>query len=447
MNWKWMDLFYKNLNPPAIREWTQIFLQMEIWMQAVVFGLFVFLIGICILECWWGWRMNVYARFAAGFALGFHVFLIILTAGGFAGPGKALLYAALAGAVLGALNAWLERVFQFAVGFVFGTVFSSWFLPACFHLKLSSGGGRIWSLVICVAAGALFALAAKKAGFLLTALTGGIVLGNICCAFLPAGKLPLDKIPFLSEKLSKGQLKNLIPILIAASGALIQLLQVLADRKARKELEIPSGESLGHAFESGSVRNTPGQDQAGSSSSEEKDADTITMAQAEAVLVEKARELAQAASRSTQSARARDRYEDVAEGLYGADVAAKKLGMTEEEFLEGMKRCGYGPAEEEASGAAAAGSETAAEETGAAAAGSETAAEETGTDEAGIEALEADSGSEAKDTGAETAVPESDEEDAGTEETVSEATAEGSDTAAADPEAESGSTDTDQTEE
>ena len=67
----------------------------------------------------------------------------------------------------------------------------------------------------------------------------------------------------------------------------------------------------------------------------------MSVAEAEAVLVEKARELALAASRNAEEMRLHERYEDVAEGLYSAQAAADRLGMTESQFLDGMKQSGY----------------------------------------------------------------------------------------------------------
>ena len=78
-----------------------------------------------------------------------------------------------------------------------------------------------------------------------------------------------------------------------------------------------------------------------SSEPEEVDEDEVSLAQAEEVLVEKAKELALAASKGAQQARLRERYEDVSEGMYSAEVAARKLGMTEEEFIKGMRKAGF----------------------------------------------------------------------------------------------------------
>ena len=72
------------------------------------------------------------------------------------------------------------------------------------------------------------------------------------------------------------------------------------------------------------------------------------MVQAEEVLVEKAKELALAAARSAEQARLKERYEDVAAGLYSAKIAAGRLDMSEEAFTAGMKRAGYSIPGEEA---------------------------------------------------------------------------------------------------
>ncbi len=342
MNWNMMDLAVKHLNISALKEWKDTVLEMSIWMQAIVVGALVLLIGASLLSLFWGLKMTRSARFAAGSTSVFHITLIILIAEYSMESQKALIISAIAGVAAGFIYAFLERVFQFAAGFVFGTVLATWLLPEYFHMKLNAQSGRIWRLVIAIAAGVLFALIAKKLRFILTALEGGIVLGLLCEVFLP-----VTKIPWISEKLTKAQILNLLPLVIAGVGLLIQLFQWIAMIREQKALQIPSGEERDNiSVDNGEESPSEETAEAGADASQNEDDEIVSMAAAEEVLVEKARELALAASRSAQKARLKERYADVAEGMYSAEVAAKRLGITEEEFLDGMKKSGYLPESE-----------------------------------------------------------------------------------------------------
>ena len=343
MSWKMLDMAVRRLNPSSLREWKSVFESMSVWMQAVMVGALVLLIGVSVLSCWWGLKMKRSARFAAGAVSVFHIVMIILVMEYSIPTLRALIIAAIAGVGAGFVYAFLERVFQFAAGFVFGTVLSAYLLPKCFHQKPTAGSGIVWTLVIAGGAGVLFALLAKKLKFVLTALEGGVVLGLVCDAFLP-----VNRTPWVKDKLTGAQIENLLPLLIAASGVLIQLFQLLAIRAEQKALAIPTGDERDHIPgtqdepEHASDRDASGEDTPG-------DEDALSMAQAEEVLVEKAKELALAAARSAEHARLKERYEDVMAGLYGTEVAAQRLGMSEEAFVEGMRKAGYSvPGEEEA---------------------------------------------------------------------------------------------------
>ena len=203
-------------------------------------------------------------------------------------------------------------------------------------MDLGRNPGRILRLVIAIAAGGLFALLARKLRPVLAALLGGTILGLLIEVFLPYAS-----IPFLPQilKLSEGMYRNLLPLVLAAIGILMQLpqwIRVIREQKERKLLEERNAEETRES--SGEETDSP---------EEETQQETVptpaavSVAEAEAILVEKARELALAASRNAEDVRIRDRYEDVAEGLYGADIAAARLGMTVEAFLEGMRESGY----------------------------------------------------------------------------------------------------------
>ena len=336
MNWKMLDLAVRRLNVSALRDWKSVFPGMSVWMQAVLVGALVLLVGVSALSCWWGLKMNRSARFAAGAASVFYIVLIVMVMEYSQPEVKSLICAACAGVGAGFLYAYLERVFQFVAGFVLGTVLSAYLLPKCFHLEPTKGAGRIWTLVIAIAAGALFALCAKKLKFVLTALEGGIVLGLLCDAFLPVNKIPLVK-----EKLTTAQTINLLPLVFAATGVLIQLFQLLSIRAEQKALAIPTGDERDHISPAQDGESGDSPDGVASGDSKEADEDAISMVQAEEVLVEKAKELALAATRSAEHARLKERYEDVMAGLYSTKVASERLGMSEEAFVEGMKKAGY----------------------------------------------------------------------------------------------------------
>jgi hypothetical protein len=147
-------------------------------------------------------------------------------------------------------------------------------------------------------------------------------------------------------------------------GFVIQLIQFLVIWREQRALRIPAGEEQ----ESGSgVEKTQdasdgsGDGTAGEASGQDAQEEGISIAQAEEVLVEKAKELALAAARSTQQVRLKERCEDVAQGLYDAKTAADRLGMTEEAFLQEMKKAGFSlpqdfEAKEKGDGSTAAGS-------------------------------------------------------------------------------------------
>lgn len=338
-----MDLAVRQLNVDALIKWKNTFLSMSIWMQAVLVGVLVLLAGASVLSCWWGLRMTRSARFAFGATSVFYLVMILLTTEYELDSLKALIFAAVAGVAGGFLYTFLERVFQFVAGFVFGSVLAAWLLPKFFHLKPVSGAGRIWALVIAIAAGALFALLARKLKMVLTALEGGVILG-----LLAEMLFPVDEIPWINERLSEAQIRNILPLAFALTGLLIQFFQFLAIRSEQKSLQIPAGEE-----QADDVRSKEGE--SGQTDDEvqnpEVEEDAVSIARAEEVLVEKAKELAMAAARSTQQTRLKERCEDVSQGLYSVETAADRLGMTQEAFLQEMKRAGYAlPGEKDEAG-------------------------------------------------------------------------------------------------
>ena len=343
MIWKWMDLVTEYLNPDALIKYKENIAAMSPWLQGIVIGAVFLLAGCALLELLFALQMGKYARSVVGFSVGFAVCWLILSGYTEIEELRIVLYSLGAGVAAGLLNAFLERVFQFAVGFLYGTALATWLVPQILHMDLDVNPGRILRLVIAIAAGALFALLCRKLRPVLAALLGGTILGLLIEIFLPYAS-----IPFLPQvlKLSEGMYRNLLPLVLAAIGILIQLpqwIREIREQKERKLLEERTAEETRES--SGEETDSP---------EEETQQETVptpaavSVAEAEAILVEKARELALAASRNAEDVRIRDRYEDVAEGLYGADIAAARLGMTVEAFLEGMRESGYAiPGEEE----------------------------------------------------------------------------------------------------
>lgn len=343
MIWKWMDLVTEYLNPDALIKYKENIVAMSPWLQGIVIGAVFLLAGCALLELLFALQMGKYARSVVGFSVGFAVCWLILSGYTEIEELRIVLYSLGVGVAAGLLNAFLERVFQFAVGFLYGTALATWLVPQILHMDLDVNPGRILRLVIAIAAGALFALLCRKLRPVLAALLGGTILGLLIEIFLPYAS-----IPFLPQvlKLSEGMYRNLLPLVLAAIGILIQLpqwIREIREQKERKLLEERTAEETRES--SGEETDSP---------EEEIQQETVptpaavSVAEAEAILVEKARELALAASRNAEDVRIRDRYEDVAEGLYGADIAAARLGMTVEAFLEGMRESGYAiPGEEE----------------------------------------------------------------------------------------------------
>ena len=194
--------------------------------------------------------------------------------------------------------------------------------------------------MIAIAAGVLFALLAKILRPVLSALLGGTVL-----ALLTESFVSYESIPYLPQilDLSEGMYRNILPLAFAGIGFLVQLPQWIAgvrEEKERKAAERYAAQLSADSSES-SADSAPQETEENAQTDRGQTQAGLSVAEAEAVLVEKARELALAASRNAEEMRLRERYEDVAEGLYSPQAAADRLGMTEEQFLEGMKLSGY----------------------------------------------------------------------------------------------------------
>ena len=341
MNWKWLNLVTEYLNPDALAGCKDRILTMNPWIQGILVGAVFLLAGGALLELFFGLKMQKYARFVTGLSVGFAVCFVILSGCTDTETIRMLLYSLGAGIAAGLLYSFLERAYRFLEGFMFGTALAFWLVPEILKKEPDVNPGRIIRLVIAIAAGVLFALLAKVLRPVLSALLGGTILALLIEAFVP-----YESIPYLPQtlSLSEGMYRNILPLVLAGIGFLIQLPQWITqvrEEKERKAAERYIEEQTSGSSGSGDSGSSPEESEESTETDSRQVPAGMSVAEAEAVLVEKARELALAASRNAEEMRLRERYEDVAEGLYSAQAAADRLGMTETQFLEGMKQSGY----------------------------------------------------------------------------------------------------------
>ena len=341
MSWKWLNLVTEYLNPDALAGCKDRIITMIPWIQGILVGAVFLLAGGALLELFFGLKMQKFARFVTGLSVGFAVCFVILSGYTDTETVRMLLYSLAAGVTAGLLYTFLERAYRFAEGFLFGTALASWLVPQILNKEPDVNPGRIIRLVIAIAAGVLFALLAKILRPVLSALLGGTILALLIEAFVP-----YESIPYLPQtlNLSEGMYRNILPLVLAGIGFLIQLPQWITqvrEEKERKAAERYIEEQTSGSSGSGDSGSSPEESEESTETDSRQVPAGMSVAEAEAVLVEKARELALAASRNAEEMRLRERYEDVAEGLYSAQAAADRLGMTETQFLEGMKQSGY----------------------------------------------------------------------------------------------------------
>ena len=345
MIWEWMNCVTENLNPDALMQCRSTIGELSIWVQALLVGMLVLLAGCCLIECLFGLRMKAFSRFLTGFSLAFVVCFLLLYQRVDLNETGLVLYPALAGVTGGLMYAYLEHAFRFVTGFAFGLALASWLLPLLLHMDVSDHPGRIWRVAAAAVAGIVCALLTNKGRFLLSAVTGAAALALLAETFIP-----YDRIPYLSDGLglSEAMYRNLLAAVLAAAGILIQLIQLLVLRRKQKAEEAAARRAEEAAERERSREDGRENPEEENGPEEQEPAEDVSIADAEAILVEKARELAAAAARKSQMVRLQDRYADVAEGLYGLEVAARKLGMTQEAFLEGMRSSGFHLPEEAA---------------------------------------------------------------------------------------------------
>ena len=369
MIWNILEHFSNLMTSAAAGVWREAFAMLPAWMKAIAVFLLVLTLGMSLMECWWGYKMNAGARFFAGLGSGVNVAFLIaaLTVG--TEDRKVLIWVLAAGAGCALVYCLLPRLYLAAGGVILGCTAAAAagrFFPA---LEQGSRNGRILLAVLATAGGILAGIFAVKLGGVLHGLIGGALLGTIL-----AGLIPLERISFLSNIPAMNQrLFRIILIgICAGTGALAQSLSLHAVRKREKMFggsstqagEDRSSDPSGSSDDSAAARDS-GPSATGSRADENRGG-AGGLGQAEEGSRTggirrpgEAGSPAQAAGAgygSTQGPAAQDssgldvftRYElknldrcaDVAEGLYSPEIAARKLGMPEQMFLEAMDQKG-----------------------------------------------------------------------------------------------------------
>jgi len=322
----------------TLNTWKETLGELPDWMFSVYVFLLILLAGIAFLALFWGLHMNALSGFFLGAALAAHI----------------------------ALMALIPKVTD--------------------PTKIEAYRDVLIAVVISAVAGAvLFRLLPRIVKALLGALLGAAPIAVIVGYFVK-----YKKIPYLPEHLKLSQERFIIALfgILAAVGFLLQFLAWRRLRKKEKEqaeTERLQAEEAARREEEKKLREQQEAEDALRREAEEMESGQTTIADAQTILVEKAKELAQAATKAAEKARRSDRYQDVADGLYSASVAASKLGISEELFLQGMKAAGFdtgkdGDAAAESGEEEAAAGENAADDAGAAAENAEKTAAVEGSD-------------------------------------------------------------------
>ena len=231
MIWNILEHFSNLMTSAAAGVWREAFAMLPAWMKAIAVFLLVLTLGMSLMECWWGYKMNAGARFFAGLGSGVNVAFLIaaLTVG--TEDRKVLIWVLAAGAACALVYCLLPRLYLAAGGVILGCTAAAAagrFFPA---LEQGSRNGRILLAVLATAGGILAGIFAVKLGGVLHGLIGGALLGTIL-----AGLIPLERISFLSNIPAMNQrLFRMILIgVCAGTGVLAQSLSLHAVRKREK---------------------------------------------------------------------------------------------------------------------------------------------------------------------------------------------------------------------
>ena len=77
MIWNILEHFSNLMTSAAAGVWREAFAMLPAWMKAIAVFLLVLTLGMSLMECWWGYKMNAGARFFAGLGSGVNVAFLI----------------------------------------------------------------------------------------------------------------------------------------------------------------------------------------------------------------------------------------------------------------------------------------------------------------------------------------------------------------------------------
>ena len=412
MIWTILEHFSNLMTTAAAGVWREAFAMLPAWMKAIAVFLLVLTFGMSLMECWWGYKMNRGARFFAGFGSGVNIAFLTaaLTAG--TEDRKVLIWVLIAGAACGIVYCLLPRLYLTAGGVILGCTAAAAagrFIPA---LEQGSRNGRILLAVLALTGGILAGAFAVKLGGAVHGLIGGALLGTILAGLIPLDRITfLSNIPWMNQRLLRMILFGVCAgtgvlaqsLSLHAVRKREKMFGGSSDpaREDRPE-DVSEARESGSAAEEGGRSSDKRQDESGragvqtgaygtagartgafgytaaqgtaagravqgtaaghasqgGTAQDSSGLDAFTryelknLEDMEADISGKAgeiaRELTETVARAVASARLQDRCADVAEGLYSPEIAAEKLGMPEQMFLEAMQQKGLRlPAETE----------------------------------------------------------------------------------------------------
>ncbi len=338
MDWQILNIVSEALSPTALMDFKDWFPEFSGMAQSVLIFLLVLTFGAMMLECFSGFRLGALERFLVGFGPGSVISLMILTVSYEYEEQDALLYALAIGAIFGVLNVLLNRVFLFAAGFVAGNALIRYleFNYMDFDDEGTLGIGLM--LAVSLAMALFFALFAKKLPYLFSAIIGGCLLGLMIGVFVP-----YEDIPYASYYVDFTLAQTLFCALLCLIGFFVQKGRY---RKKVREEEEEAARKVRDAEEKEAwARKVEKEEELEEAVGEGEAIPESSVQELEENLVEKARELAKDAAKEAvkiaENARLQDRFQDVEDGLYAPEIAAQKLGLSKQEFLDEMRRSGF----------------------------------------------------------------------------------------------------------
>ncbi len=393
MIWNLLEHMSNLMTSAAVSVWTEAFRGLPLVVKTLaVFFLFLTL-GMCIMECWGGFRLRGPERFLLGLGLGVEISFVLFALMLGTEDMKVLIYVLCAGFVCAFINLLLPRVFLGVCGFILGSIAGGELVRAVASLQENADTKRWIILGAAIAGCLLFVLFGKKFAGVAHGLIGGAFLGAVI-----GSMIPLDKIPVLWDTLdlSRRIFRIIVVAVFAGTGILAQEIQLSAIRK-RERLYGPDSSSnipRADADESGQKSTAPGNTEedplkwsgsgaaaglsggaaaghaaygrplspgrggasghpgnAAQNVADFVEMDAIARVEEESLLEAGedlegksqalAKQLTATVAKAVAAARLQDRCEDVAEGLYSSDIAAGKLGISIQLFLEAMQLKGF----------------------------------------------------------------------------------------------------------